>query len=138
MASQFDESDFVDGDFVATQKSFGLPAFAAPTATAAPETSLDEMNRIKNRILEGSKLVREESGLELWDTPKGPFWIPKGNRFVLPFNLAEMELRIYGSGEHFIRPGDVVLDCGASDGDFTRVALAASIPAFSSGYRPMS
>src|SRR5262249_57133697 len=75
--------------------------------------------------LEGSKLVREEGGFELWDTPKGSFWIPKGNRFVLPFNLAEMELKIYGSGEHFIHPGDIVLDCGASDGDFTREALAA-------------
>jgi FkbM family methyltransferase len=84
-----------------------------------------ELERAKDRILSASKLVREESGLELWETPKGPFWIPKGNRFVLPFNLAEMELRIYFSGPHVIHPGDVVLDCGASDGDFTREALAA-------------
>src|ERR1051326_5657635 len=84
-----------------------------------------ELERAKNRILAASKLVREENGLELWETPKGPFWIPKGNRFVLPFNLAEMELRIYFSGQHAIHPGDVVLDCGASDGDFTREALAA-------------
>jgi len=84
-----------------------------------------ELMRAKDRILGASKLVREESGLELWDTPKGPFWIPKGNRFVLPFNLAEMELRIYFSPRHGIHPGDVVLDCGASDGDFTREALAA-------------
>src|SRR5262245_28269541 len=83
------------------------------------------MNRVKDRILGASKLVREDAGLELWDTPKGQFWIPKGNRFVLPFNLAEMELKIYGSGEHFVHPGDIVLDCGASDGDFTREALAA-------------
>lgn len=86
---------------------------------------VEEMGRIKDRILEASKLVREDGGLELWDTPKGQYWIPKGNRFVLPFNLAEMEMRIYGSGEHFVHPGDIVLDCGASDGDFTREALAA-------------
>jgi predicted RNA methylase len=56
---------------------------------------------------------------------QGDYWIPKGNRYVLPFNLAEMEQHIYGSGEHFIHAGDVVLDCGASDGDFTRQALDA-------------
>jgi FkbM family methyltransferase len=81
--------------------------------------------RIKDRILAASRLIREESGLELWETPKGRYWIPKGNRFVLPFNLAEMERHIYGEGEHFIHPGDIVLDCGASDGDFTREALKA-------------
>ena len=87
--------------------------------------NIEETRRIKDRILAASHQVREENGLELWDTPKGSFWIPRGNRFVLPFNLAEMERRIYGAGEHFIHPGDIVLDCGASDGDFTREALKA-------------
>ena len=86
---------------------------------------IDQLGRAKDRILSGSHLLKEEAGLELWDTPKGQFWIPKGNRFVLPFNLAEMELHIYGEGPNFIHPGDVVLDCGASDGDFTREALRA-------------
>lgn len=87
--------------------------------------NIDDTLRIKDRILAASHLRREEAGLELWDTPQGPFWIPKGNHYVLPFNLAEMERKIYGSGEHYIHPGDVVLDCGASDGDFTREALRA-------------
>ena len=86
---------------------------------------MDEKSHIKDRILAGSHLVKEDSGLELWLTPKGDYWIPKDNRFVLPFNLAEMEQHIYGTGEHFIHAGDVVLDCGASDGDFTRQALGA-------------
>jgi FkbM family methyltransferase len=97
-----------------------------PTAQALKSAAhLAEHQRIKDRILSGSRLLKEESGLELWDTPKGQFWIPKGNRFVLPFNLAEMEMHIYGQGETFVHPGDVVLDCGASDGDFTREALRA-------------
>ena len=79
----------------------------------------------KDRILRASKFVSQENGLELWDTPKGQFWIPKGNRYVLPFNLAEMESHIYGTAPHFVREGDIVLDCGASDGDFSREALRA-------------
>lgn len=70
-------------------------------------------------------MVSEDRGLELWDTPSGQYWIPKGNRYVLPFNLAELELHIYGAGSRFVHSGDIVLDCGASDGDFTREALRA-------------
>jgi FkbM family methyltransferase len=84
-----------------------------------------ELLRTKDRILYASHLVSEDRGLELWGTPKGKFWIPKGNKYVLPFNLAEMESHIYGSGAHFVQPGDIVLDCGASDGDFSREALLA-------------
>ena len=46
------------------------------------QANMDEKIRIKDRILAGSRLLKEESGLELWDTPKGQYWIPKGNRYV--------------------------------------------------------
>jgi len=85
----------------------------------------DALRTAKDKILRGSRFVSQDHGLELWDTPKGPFWIPKGNRYVLPFNLAEMDSHIYGTGAHFVQSGDIVLDCGASDGDFTREALQA-------------
>jgi FkbM family methyltransferase len=85
----------------------------------------DALRVAKDRILRGSKFVSQDRGLELWDTPKGRFWIPRGNRYVLPFNLAEMESHIYGAGTHFVQAGDIVLDCGASDGDFSREALQA-------------
>jgi FkbM family methyltransferase len=91
----------------------------AMRSTAGPE----DLKRVKDRILYASRLVKEEPGLELWNTPRGLFWIPRGNRYVLPFNLAEMELEIYGTGAHFVQPGDIVLDCGASDGDFARECL---------------
>lgn len=106
---------------VATGRSPVCPFSSAVHSRA----NLDETGRIKDRIYAASRLVREDSGLELWDTPKGQFWIPKGNRFVLPFNLAEMERHVYGQGQYFVQPGDIVLDCGASDGDFTREALKA-------------
>jgi len=86
---------------------------------------LDRLKTIHARILSGSHLVTEGDGLELWDTPKSPYWIPKGNRYVLPFNLVEMESHIYGSGAHFVKAGDIVLDFGASDGDFSHEALNA-------------
>lgn len=89
------------------------------------ETHERELMRAKDRYLYASHKVSEDNGLELWDTPKGRFWIPQGNQFVLPFNLAEMDTHIYGSGSHFVHSGDIVLDCGASDGDFTREALRA-------------
>jgi len=79
----------------------------------------------KDRILHASHLLSQDAGLEFWDTPKGRYWIPKGNQYVLPFNLAEQEAHIYGTGSHFVHAGDIVLDCGASDGDFTREALQA-------------
>jgi FkbM family methyltransferase len=89
------------------------------------QAHLDRLKTINDRILAGSHLAAQKDGLELWDTPNGQYWIPKGNRYVLPFNLAEMESHIYGSGEHFVRAGDIVLDCGASDGDFSHAALNA-------------
>lgn len=91
--------------------------------------SLDNVNRerlIKDRLLAASRLLETDpAGYEHWQTPKGSYWIPKGSQFVLPFNLAEQERQIYGSGVHFVQKGDVVLDCGANVGVFVRSALDA-------------
>jgi FkbM family methyltransferase len=89
------------------------------------EDNLRRQIEIKDRILAGSKMMGRDDKYEHWQTPKGRYWIPAGSRYVLPFNLAEQERRIYGHGDHFARPGDVVLDCGANVGVFTREALNA-------------
>ena len=80
---------------------------------------------IKDRILAASKKIQADDALELWETPYGPFWIPKGSQYVLPFNLAEQEMKIYGIGEMAVKPGDVVFDCGANIGVFIRESLKA-------------
>jgi len=86
--------------------------------------NLEQQITIKDRILAASrKLETDQRGFELWETPHGRFWIPKGSHYVLPFNLAEQERDIYSLGEVRIRPGDVVLDCGANIGVYTRRAL---------------
>lgn len=80
----------------------------------------------KDRILAASRLVeRDPAGFELWDTPYGRYWLPKSNQYVLPYDLAEQERNIYGTGERAVRAGDIVLDCGANVGVYVRKALAA-------------
>jgi len=83
------------------------------------------LEQAKDRILSATRraLVNGD-GTERWDTPYGPVWIPAGNEFLMAFNLAEQELDIYEVAEVRVRPGDIVLDCGANVGLFTRKALA--------------
>jgi FkbM family methyltransferase len=96
------------------------------TRALEAEAHAPHTTAIKDRILAASRRLRSDSqGFELWSTPQGDFWIPKDNQYVLPWNLAEQEQQIYGSGTFFAGPGDVVLDCGAHVGVFTRVALQA-------------
>ena len=94
-------------------------------ALEAPE-ELRRQIEVKDRILAASrKIESDEKGFELWETPKGRYWIPRGSHFVLPFNLAEQERNIYVLGEVRAKAGDVVLDCGANVGVYTREALEA-------------
>lgn len=97
-----------------------------PARAWAIQADKVELTRVKDQILARSTLVEKEpEGLELYRTPYGEFWAPSGSRYTLPFNLAEEETHIYGTGERYVKPGDVVLDCGANVGAFTRFALAA-------------
>jgi FkbM family methyltransferase len=80
----------------------------------------------KDRILAASRKLEEDpAGFVLWETPKGRFWITRGNDFFLPFHLAEQETDIYSAPGIAVRPGDVVLDCGANVGVYARHALEA-------------
>jgi FkbM family methyltransferase len=89
--------------------------------------SMDEQSARQHRIFTGSKIIGEDAaaGIDLWETPKGQYWLPKNQNELLASLLAEQEENIYGAGEQGVRSGDVVFDCGAHVGVFTRVAIAA-------------
>jgi FkbM family methyltransferase len=89
------------------------------------DRNLKDQIETKDRILHQSTMIGKDDHYEQWQTPLGTYWIDKDSRYVLPFNLAEQQRRIYGHGEHFVRPGDIVLDCGANIGVFVRSALNA-------------
>jgi FkbM family methyltransferase len=99
------------------------PACPMYNALQAAE-NLKKQIRYKDEILKASTLLETDpAGYHLFQTPHGRWWIPAGDDWVLPFNLAEQARAIYGTGEYAVEPGDVVLDCGANVGVFTRVAL---------------
>ncbi len=101
------------------------PVCPLPEALKADD-NLRQQVQYKDRILNASKLVQQDpKGYELWDTPKGRYWIPSGSRYVLPFNLAEQQRKIYGTGEFGPHSGDITLDCGANVGVTVHEELAA-------------
>ena len=78
----------------------------------------------RGRMVAGSRLVEDDpAGYQLWDTPRGRFWMAEKSDQALFYDLAEQEMAIYGAGNMAVRPGDVVLDCGANVGVFVRPAL---------------
>lgn len=83
---------------------------------------LVNMARDGEQIGKTSHVLLSGEGFELVETPRGNYWTAMNDKF-LRFTLAEEDLEIYGSNEHGVKPGDVVLDCGANVGVFTRKAL---------------
>jgi FkbM family methyltransferase len=64
---------------------------------------------------------KDPAGYDLWDTPRGRYWIPAGSDGVLSLLLSQQQQQIYGPP----LAGAVVLDCGAHIGAYTREALLA-------------
>lgn len=95
-----------------------------PNALHSADEIKDQIAK-KDEILAASKLVKTEGEFKLYNTPDGPYWIPVGSEYVLPFNLAEQARNIYGWNGRGVKAGDVVLDCGANVGVFTRASLKA-------------
>ena len=86
---------------------------------------LTDHARSMERIAQRMRLVRTVDACQLWDTPHGAFWVPGRTGLSFAEQLAEREHNLYSGGRHSVLPGDVVLDCGANIGVFTRTALSA-------------
>jgi len=68
-------------------------------------------------------LKKDSNGYHQWATPQGTFWVPELTDDALWILLGQQQRDIYDEGEAAVKPDDVVLDCGAHVGVFTRTAL---------------
>jgi FkbM family methyltransferase len=80
-------------------------------------------NLSKSALAGRIRVLQRDGGLAEMDTPAGRFWIPERDAPTLPEMIDEQQRDIYESGGRGVRAGDVVLDCGANVGVFTRHAL---------------
>ena len=67
-------------------------------------------------------MLFRSDGLRLFDTPYGTLWAPMSERSNIVSNIGEQERGFYGTGREGVQAGDIVLDCGANYGTFTRHA----------------
>ena len=81
----------------------------------------EQMGQVQASIWERSHKVREDGKYQLWSTPQGEFWYLGAMGKLDAFVLAEEQFDIYQTAR--IKPGSIVLDCGANYGTFTRRAL---------------
>jgi FkbM family methyltransferase len=100
------------------------------TSRCPLQKAVHSFDTLKRRVAIQGQLDREKrlvqndpAGFHLWDTPRGRYWIPARNDETLTDNLAEQATKVYGDAEQGVHAGDVVLDCGANIGVFTREAL---------------
>ena len=81
--------------------------------------------RGREEISAASRLVENDGELGLWQTPRGPYWIPQGAGEVLSIVLAQQDRDVYGDDSLGVRQGDIVFDCGAHVGVYAKKALSA-------------
>ncbi len=62
-------------------------------------------------------------GMRLWNTPCGSIWAPLSEKSTIVYCIGEQQRGFYGIGKNAVRARDIVLDCGANFGTFTRRAL---------------
>jgi len=78
--------------------------------------------RLRLKLERSATIVQRDGGLVQWAISGERYWLPAGSR-ILPGMLVEQETALYASAGVPVRPGDVVLDCGANIGLYTLSAL---------------
>ncbi len=101
---------------------FAAFGFFAPPACPQPETGPAKTIPGSPRLLK----TDAASGLELWQTGLGPLWIPQPGYYVIKHLDWESTVeKVYDHPLAHVGRDDVVIDCGAHIGGFTRIALQA-------------
>jgi FkbM family methyltransferase len=103
-------------------------AWSGRTSTCDAETARSangkELAKARLRLTRESTVEKVPgSDLLLHKTPRRSFYTPP--KTDLYYVLAEQEVQVYGKGPYRVKPGDVVLDCGANVGTFVDEALRA-------------
>jgi len=80
-----------------------------------------QVGKVRAAMWESSRRTREDGKYQLRSTPQGEFWYHGPFSTLDAFVLAEEQFDIYRTDR--IKPGAIVLDCGANYGTFTRRAL---------------
>jgi FkbM family methyltransferase len=80
---------------------------------------------IAQAAIRGKMRVEQRAGpTELVDTPAGTYWIPVRDIDELAETIVEQQGDIYEAPATAVKAGDIVLDCGANVGAYTRHALS--------------
>ncbi|HYM11581.1 MAG TPA: FkbM family methyltransferase [Bryobacterales bacterium] len=81
------------------------------------------LNEERGIVGHESRLLRTDGPYQLWETPHAQYWIPRGNENALHMIVAQQMVGLYDVAGSGARKGDVVLDCGAHVGIYTREVL---------------
>lgn len=76
----------------------------------------------RRALLKTFRVEKHDGAFDLIGTPAGSYWIPKRDFDTLAETLIEQQSDVY-EGATGVKAGDIVLDCGANVGAYTRHAL---------------
>lgn len=102
------------------QRQYAMCGASQFYSGARTRVRLNEEHRI---VARESRLLRTDGPYQLWETPHAQYWIPHGNEYALTMIVAQQMVGLYDVGGSGTRSGDVVMDCGAHVGIYTREVL---------------